>query len=279
MGPTRKGFTVEHAHQLLDDYADWMRSWGASHNTVEARTSVLRPRLALWGGLPGITRPNIEAWLGSIPADRPWTRATYHSHAKSLCDWLVASGRLAANPMDGIKAPRRPRGVPKPLRETEAERALEAAEGDVRAWLILALYAGLRAHEIAKLRGEDVSEELLYVRGKGGVEAEIPTHPKVWALAQSYPSRGYWFPDPARPAGHVDRNRISTRVAALFRRCGISHGSIHRARHLYATRLLRKGVNIRVVQKLMRHSDVTTTAGYTAVDEDELRAAIYRLPA
>ena len=67
-------------------------------------------------------------------------------------------------------------------------------------------------------------------------------------------------------------------MGKLFTALGIS-GSIHRVRHVYGTRLLRAGVNIRVVQKLMRHSSLATTATYTAVDESEMRSAIETLRA
>lgn len=265
--------------ELLDAYAAWMRSWDAAPNTITARLTVLRPRLEQWGGVTGVTTANIEAWLASLPPDKPWTKSTYYSHAKSLCDWLVATHRLPEHPMTGgkIRPARRPKGVPRALSEVEVTRALEAASGDLRTWLVLALSIGLRAHEIAKLRGEDVGEDHVFVRGKGGVLAELPTHPDVWALAQGYPRQGYWFPANT-DTGHIPRERISTKVGLHFRKCGIPHGSIHRARHLYATRLLRRGAHIRLVQKLMRHADVATTSGYTAVDEDELRAAILLLP-
>jgi integrase/recombinase XerD len=71
---------------------------------------------------------------------------------------------------------------------------------------------------------------------------------------------------------------VSTMTTQLFKANGIE-GSIHRCRHTYATQLLRAGVNIRVVQTLMRHASLTSTQIYTAVDEDERRDAINRLVA
>ncbi len=65
-------------------------------------------------------------------------------------------------------------------------------------------------------------------------------------------------------------------ASQVFDALGIE-GSIHRCRHVFGTRLLRQGVHIRTVQKLMRHASLSTTANYTAVDEDELRAAILTL--
>jgi integrase/recombinase XerD len=90
-------------------------------------------------------------------------------------------------------------------------------------------------------------------------------------MAQRYPRYGYWFP--GNQAGHIRPQQVSMTVGRLFHSIGIE-GSIHRCRHVFGTRLLRSGVNIRTVQKLMRHANLDTTANYTAVDEDELRAAI-----
>ena len=142
--------------------------------------------------------------------------------------------------------------------------------------LVLALLAGLRAHEIAKIRGEDVTADLIYVEGKGQVRAALPTHPDIWALAQRHDEPGYWYPGPED--GHLRGNTISIRVGQLFRGLNIT-GSIHRCRHTYGTRLLRRGAHIRTVQKLMRHASLATTQVYTDVSDDELRDAIGLLSA
>jgi site-specific recombinase XerD len=94
-------------------------------------------------------------------------------------------------------------------------------------------------------------------------------------MTSRYPDRGWWFP--GRSGGHVTADVVTVDVGRLFHRLGIT-GSIHRMRHVYATRLIRSGAHIRRVQRLMRHRTLETTAVYTAVDEDELRDAIYALP-
>lgn len=261
--------------RLIADYATWLRSWGASPKTVEARTVVARSRLKEWG-IPGFTVENVQTWLARPDLSR-WSRSTYHAHMKDLCAWLVATGHLSDNPMQDVRTPKRPSSLPRPLSEPEVARVLSVATGNRRTWIMLALLAGLRAHEIAKIRGEDVTADGIYVEGKGGVRATIPTHEDLWAIAQDYPRTGHWFPGRGdRP--HINAQSVSLGVGDLFRTLGIT-GSIHRCRHVYGTRLLRAGVNIRTVQQLMRHADLSTTATYTAVDEDELRAAIGRLSA
>lgn len=255
---------------LVGEYVEWMRSWGASERTIAARRTVAAGRIKAWG-LEGLTAHNIQTWLARPDIKSNWTRATYHAHLKSFCDWLVAAEHLAENPMDGVRKTKPPRGRPRPLSEGEVERILSVVQGEVRDWILLALLAGLRASEVAKIRGEDVSIEGIYVEGKGGTREMLPIHPALWELAQQRPRIGYWF---VREDGeHVKSQHVSLTVGRLFHSLGIG-GSIHRCRHTYATRLLRSGVHIRTVQRLMRHANLDTTANYTAVDEDELRDAV-----
>ena len=270
--------TDDEREATLADYARWLRSWGASPATIGARVWLARSRHRAWGNSPAdLTPERLESWLADLE-DRNWTKPTYHANLSDYCAWLVATGRLESSPMGGVRRAKRPNKRPRPLSEAEVRRVLAVAAGDTRTWIMLALLAGLRAHEIAKLRGEDVSEDGIYVDGKGGVSVTLPCHPDLWEIAEQYPRQGYWFPSPRRDGPILPRT-ISTVVGRLFRECGIESGSIHRVRHVYATRLLRAGVNVRSVQQLMRHASLDTTAGYTAVDEDELRAAVNLLTA
>lgn len=258
-------------HALLDKYERWMRSWGAAEKTIEARTRTARTLLDDWPDLRDVTTEHLSDWLSRDMSG--WSRYTYHGHLKALFLWLTDEGLVDSNPTLRLKKPQHPTLAPKPLSIAEHDRALSAATGNVQAWLLLAFLAGLRAHEIAKLAGQDVQEDYIYVRGKGGKEAFIPTHPALWTLAQEYPRSGWWFPSPKHD-GHISGDTVTIVTGRLFRRVGITTGSIHRARHSYATTLLRAGTNVRVVQELMRHSSLATTAAYCQVDDDERRRAI-----
>lgn len=269
--------------QILNEYEAWMRSWGASERTIKARLTMARSRIKAWG-LDGFTAENVQAYLARrrVMADgteremSQWTRTTYHAHLTDICAWLVATGRLAESPMPEVRKGKRPKGIPRPLTEREVERVLDVVTGEVRDWILLALLAGLRASEIAKVRGEDVTADGFYVLGKGNKPEVLPCHDDLWEMAQRYPRQGYWFP--GRDEGHIFGQHVSQVVGRVFKAMGIE-GSIHRARHTYGTRLMRTGTNIRTVQKLLRHANLDTTALYTAVDEDELRAAINLLTA
>ncbi len=261
---------------LVTQYEMYLRSWQASETTIKARLVFARSRLKSWG-VDGFTRARITQFLAVGMDGQPrkkWTTATYHNHLKDLCAFLVAAGLIEESPMPDIKRAARPGKRPRPINEEELERVIHLAEGQVCDWIILASYAGLRSFEVAKVRGEDFTDEGLYVYGKGGKEATLPIHPLIAEMRERYPARGFWFP--GNVDGHVSPKRVTETVSVLFTAVGID-GSIHRCRHSYATRLLRAGVNIRVVQRLMRHSSLETTAGYLAVLGDEEREAILRL--
>ena len=253
------------------EYERYLHLCGRSPTTVRARVTVARGRLTEWG-VEGMTAERIFEWLGRDGLSK-WTRATYYAHLKDLCEFLVVAGHLEESPMEDelIHKPKRPKSLPRPLTDEEVDRLLSVATGRVRDWCGLALLAGLRVHEIAKLRGEDVSAQGIYVLGKGGVEAMLPTHPELWTMAQRYPRHGYWFPSPT--AQHLHADTLTALVSEAFASVGIA-GSIHRLRHTYCTRLLRAGVHVRQVQRLMRHGSLETTAMYAAVDEDALQAAV-----
>lgn len=268
----------------LDDYAFWLRANGCGEYTIEHRLNHIAEFARAHPGFPNVSAMHVTAWLGR-EGYAPWTRATYYGNLRSYFAYAMENDLLSVDPMARMRRPRVPHGSPRPLTPEQVEQVLGGAlTADMRTWLTLGLYAGLRAHEIAKFAAEDVNRHSLYVLGKGGVGDQIPTHPKVWAEAQTRPKAGWWFPSRQSlkqgqgwvEGGHVSSMTISTATSRLFSAHGIE-GSIHRCRHTYATELLRAGVNIRVVQELMRHRSLDSTMRYTAVNEDELRDGISRL--
>lgn len=271
---TKARTLTEHEESVLEDYVRWLRSWTDSESTIRARRIIARARIREWT-LDGFTYDNVIDYLSQ---HKRWTRSTYHAHLLCFCGWAATAGHIEADPMGEVRKPKRPSSKPRPLSEAEVTAVLAVAKGFTRDWIVVALHSGLRVSEIAALRGEDVTADGIYLRGKGDKPEILPCHPEIWNLAQRYPRRGYWWPGDESGNTHITPGAISSRVGRLFRDQGIRDGSIHRCRHVFGTRLLRSGANIRTVQKLMRHSNLDTTANYTAVDEDEMRDAINLLP-
>ena len=258
-----------------DDYGDWMLAQRLRPSTIKQRVDFEAWRLREWGTWQ-LTATEIARWLGEYTG---WTALTYHTHLCSIFRWLIEAGIVEENPMKSIRKPPTPRPKPKPLSPGEVSAIMDGVTGHLRTWMLLGLLAGMRVHEIAKHRGEDIDAATIYIDGKGGQTASVPTHPDLWEIAQEYPRRGLWFPSPVREGLAYSPDHISGEIANRFRATGIEKGSIHRLRATYGTTLLRSGVNIRVVQKLMRHSSLATTEHYLGVDDDELTAAIRLLAA
>lgn len=256
----------------FDAFETWLRASGAAESTVEARVRYARYCEREWGYSLALADPDAIRANLARPGLSKWSRTTYFNHLRSAFRWLVETGELDHDPMDRMRRPRPPRDVPRPLTDLEAARVDAAATGVVREWIMLAMLAGLRAHEVAQVKGEDVTETFIFVDGKGGQQAFIPTHPDLWALAQRKPRMGYWYPSYTHD-GHIRGETVSSRVTALFRSLNIE-GSLHRCRHSFGTNLVRGGTSLTVVQSLMRHASLNTTAAYIKVGEDERRAAV-----
>lgn len=256
----------------MTTYGEWLRRKGLSESTIQARVRFHDSRaFGAWPAWP----PTIDEIAAYLARYTGWTRLTYHTNLISVFDWMLEEGTVESNPARLVRRSPKPNPRPRPLSETDLRRAVGAADGRTRTFLMLGYLAGLRAHEIAKFHAADIDEHQLRVVGKGATSWQLPTHPLLWELAQSQPA-GYWFP--SRYADHVSASTVTTAVRTLFRSLGIA-GASHRARHTYGTSLLRGGANLRVVQDLMRHRSLATTALYLGVDEDERRTAIGSLAA
>lgn len=279
---------------LHDTMASWMTAQaaaGCSGNTIRQRHDIIR-RLGEWTGDDPrhLTAEQIEAWLAK-PRERPrrgargeglsaGAKAAYNRCLRAWYSWLVETDRIDRDPMRGVAKARPPRGVPRPVTTDEVRRLIAAADGDLRAWLLLAAYQGLRAHEIAKIRGEDIRGDVLDVLGKGGVHATVPLHPAIADLSEEYPRRGYWFPtDPSRRTAYpyIWPGTVSRLVGAHFRAHGVE-GATHRLRHWTGTTTLQATGDLEVTRRVLRHASVATTQIYAQVADDTVRRAVEGLP-
>ena len=224
-----------------------------------------------------ITTEEISAYLAQEHLGGN-ARATYFRALACWFGWLHQSGRLAVDPTLEIRSPKTPDDDPNPLTIDEVRRVFEGLDHPpLRAMMMLALLAGLRCHEVAKFRGDDIRDDTLRVRGKGGRVCTVPLDPQLAELARIMPA-GEWFPSPLRSREHVRVEYVSRVVADRFREVGIMHGSIHRLRHTYGTLLQEHVGDTRVVQELMRHRSITSTQRYTRVSGKRLRSAMNGLP-
>ena len=146
--------------------------------------------------------------------------------------------------------------------------------------IVLAAYAGLRVHEIAKIRSRDYDSVTgqLTVEGKGGYIDVVPLHPEVRKAIRTadLPAVGWWFPSYVKPGQHVSSRDVGNTITAAFARIGATV-TAHQLRHSFATYLLESGIDLRTVQVLMRHRSVATTAIYTRISMEQQRQAVEQL--
>jgi integrase len=232
----------------------------------QARADVLRKVEREAGAMEGLTRADINAYLDQYAS--PSTRATYLGHLRSFYRWACENDYLDRDPTSGIRTPKIPRRLPRPISEAELSDALVSATPMVRAWIILAAYCGLRACEIAAIRGEHIDHArgaLFIPVQKGGDAASVALPPKVLAELAAWPATGPLWSD-----HEITANYVSHTVAAHFRSRGID-GGLHRCRHRFATRFLEvSGYDLRATQEAMRHRSPASTALYTEVLPERL---------
>lgn len=256
-----------------------MQAQGLSERTIGERISTIRCLLEHAHTTPFDLAPeHIQTYLARKLS--PATRATYHASIRAFCAWMQRTRERPDNPADQTPRPRRPKSRPRPIATTQLDALLEAANRRrTRTYILLAAFAGLRVHEIAKIHGRDIDPytNVLTVVGKGGKVAQVPLHDELLEEVAHYPRDAYWFPAyTATKAPHVTATAVSQAVSGAMERAGFN-GKPHQLRHFYGTELVRAGVNLRVVQTLMRHESPATTAIYTEVDFDQLRDGIAAL--
>jgi integrase/recombinase XerD len=256
-----------------------MRAEGLAARTITERMRIVRAAATTIGREPDrFTTDDLLDYLAALPSAS--TRQAYFSALRAWHRWLCAAGQRGDDPMAGLPRPRAPRRQPHPVATAHIERLLASGiRRRTRTAVLLCAYQGLRVHEAAKIRGEDVDliAHTLRVVGKGGVDELLPLHPVVAAEAEHYPRRGYWFPSYARPSRPVCSTSLSAVISRAMHRAGVP-GTAHSLRHWFGTELLRGGADARTVQTLMRHASLATTALYTLVNSDQQRAALHMLP-
>lgn len=276
---------------LEDILAAWSRhglAAGHSDRTITSRSYTVQ-RLAASGVDPlTATRDDLTDWLASLIDSRTGvqakksTKATYRAQLRAFYAWLLDTGRLDANPAERLPMPRPGRGVPHPVTPAQVRMILDACAdpraATTRAYVALAAFAGLRVHEVARVRGEDMLGDEIRVLGKGDTSLTVPMHPVIAELAEAMPRQGFWFPSTA-PRGHVDRTSVSSAIKRAMVRAGVP-GTPHSLRHHFGTQMLiASGGDLRTTQRALRHANPATTAIYTQVIDDTLRRGVAGIPA
>jgi integrase/recombinase XerD len=225
----------------------------------------------------------------------PRTAARRLSALLQFFKFLLVEGMRADDPTSVIDAPRQGRPLPKILSEgevtalIETARANESPEGIRLAAMLELLYAsGLRVSELVALPLGTVArgERAIIVRGKGDKERMVPLGEQALravrdylAVRPSFLAKGqvsrWLFPSRAA-SGHLTRMRCGQLLKDLAVKAGVDPGKLspHVLRHAFATHLLGHGADLRSVQQMLGHADISTTQIYTHVDVERLTTLV-----
>ena len=282
------------AEGAIDAFLDtlWMER-GLSHNTLLAYRGDLR-HFAAWlearqGEMARANSADIQAYL-ALPQHRSArTMARRLSSLKRLYEYLLREGRIKTSPTDRVPAPRLGRALPKSLTEAEVEALLAAPDiHDAlglrdKAMLELLYAAGLRVSELVSLTLPrlNLHQGVVRLMGKGNKARLAPFGDEAsrWLEAYLQTARGELLNRAvtdvlflSRRARAMTRQTFWHRIKHYALSAGIQKPlSPHVLRHAFATHLVNHGADLRVVQMLLGHSDISTTQIYTHVARERLK--------
>ena len=283
---------------------------GAAANTLAAYRRDLE-NFSLFAGrndapLNQLSSDHIRAYLALISDEglAVASRARRLSAIRQFYRFLFVEGLRDDDPAADIEAPKKARSLPKTMTIAEVDHLLKLAAKEaksaagrkrlpaVRLYCLLELlYAtGLRVTELVTLPATllRADDRLITIKGKGGRERMVPLNGAARTALDDYLSvlkekrkpggktSPFLFPSTGAD-GHLTRQRLVQELKALAARAGLDARNIspHVLRHAFASHLLERGADLRAVQQLLGHADISTTQIYTHVLDERLRRLVY----
>jgi integrase/recombinase XerD len=285
-----------------------MAERGATPHTIEAYSRDLADFLAFLAAKGSnackASADHVRAYLESLARKglAPTSRARKLSAIRQFFRFLLGEGLRADDPSSAIDSPKLGRPLPKILSLAEVETLIETARSacdasadgaarrrSLRLYALLeTLYAsGLRVSELIALPRYvlNADDRVLIIKGKGGRERLVPLNEAArQALAAHLEAlreaegrgRSQWLFPTGDGAQHLTRQRFGQELKALALAAGLDPARVspHVLRHAFASHLLERGADLRTVQQLLGHADISTTQIYTHVIEERLRRLV-----
>lgn len=276
--------TLEAYRRDLEDYLSYLKEVGAE--PVAATAAITR------GFMASLEERGLKA---SSAARRLSAVRQFHK-------FLYAEGYAPVDPTAAVSAPKRGRALPKVLSVAEVDRllsvthaaaarpeasAFERVKAARMACLLELLYAtGLRVSELVALprSAAKTRDRFLVVRGKGAKERLVPLTDAAREAARAYlalleeggKAAGPWLFPADSETGHLTRQAFARDLKTIAAAAGLRADKVspHVLRHAFASHLLQNGADLRVVQELLGHSDISTTQIYTHVLDERLKSMV-----
>jgi integrase/recombinase XerD len=299
-----------HAKRLFLDMLASER--GASSNTLSAYTRDIDDFLSFLTArsqeLMHARPTDITTYLHALSEQglAPASRARKLSTLRQLFKFMLAEDLINEDPTHGLSGPRQGRALPKTLSVGEVDRLIEAAHlriapsrgrdrvRSLRLYCLLELlYAtGMRVSELVSLPRQVLEGDgrVLTIRGKGGRERILPLNQAARSALDAYLTIGRdgtdglspmirtrWLFPSKSAQGHLTRQRFAQDLKEVAIEAGLDGEQVspHVLRHAFASHLLERGADLRAVQQLLGHADISTTEIYTHVLEERLKRLVH----
>lgn len=278
---------------LIREYLSYCRvEKGLSANSVESYAGDL-DKLRLWSeknelDLLSVCRTDLREWLIDLGGQKlsENTKRRLISAVRGFYKFLMFDGHVTANPAEDLVSPQKAVYLPRFLNQAEIDQLLAAPDTSTeiglrdRALLELMYACGLRVSEAANVRMHDIDLDagILTTTGKGSKTRRVPVGTSAVEWVKSYMSarRGKENVEIdnlfVSAAGYpINRQIIHSLIAQYAGKCGLEGVSPHTLRHSFATHLVQNNADIRSVQQMLGHADISTTQIYTHITSAQLK--------
>lgn len=274
--PTKSNRTIA---SFTEDYIGYVRNHQSPKTYKDKKRMLFGSLLSFFGNLSPdyITRSTLEAYQNKRIAEIGPKHRTINLEIlclSALVSWAAEHGYCVTEKLEEVKSLPYRRPLPQPLSLAETWAFLRACKPFHQAFFLCLYQAGMRSNEAKQLRCTDIDFERSIIRvwGKGGKQRRLPLSNTLrMALFQLDLTGEYVFPSrvkkmAGRPITDVRKAIERAKVAAKIER----KITPHQLRHSFATHLLESGADIRQIQELLGHAEVSTTQIYTQVDTGRL---------
>lgn len=284
---------IENNRNLVEGYIEYLfANKNLSKNTILSYKDDLKKFISFieQNDLKKLENNIIQNYVKFLSKNfSPKSHSRKLSSLKAFFNYLVDLKLVNKNPIADVDFPKITKTIPKLLSEKEIFTLLERTYNDssfkgLRMSVMMEiLYAtGIRISELVEIKNGDLSEDFssVLIKGKGGKQRVVPLFGKVKEVLKKYlfekrhfnTKGSFLFPSNSK-FGHITRHRFFQLLKKLSLECGINVSKVspHTIRHSFASHLLERGVDLRIIQESLGHKDISTTQIYTHIQSKKIR--------
>ena len=279
-------------YQTIGEYLEYLElEKGLSQNTIDAYRRDLSDFAQSIEDIKSISRMTINSYVRTLRERKlaPTSVIRKDASLRGFFNWATSSGILDKNPAATLEQPKTPQRLPKVVSVKEIDEMLHNNLTPLEHVIMELLYScGLRVSELVNLKINDIDLSSKYVRcfGKGSKERIIPIGEQAkFVIKEFLPTRDFLIKKFGLTTKNLlikDNGKFVTRqdiYSFIHNQGKLIHKNIspHTLRHSFATHLLENGADLRVVQELLGHSDVSTTQLYTHISKKRLKEVYFAI--